>query len=155
MKNHWAMEFYDRANSLGIHSKIENMVNGWIETIKFREKIYFTKSSTYNLSRCQYFQGIDPPKTQEHGDYAIICGGVNNTLTDIFIIPWSPFFTTIRQGEAINTYKPPRKYFQYKFYLRDRESRWRMSVQGGIKPVLDVTEWHYNPNQALRFIEET
>jgi len=155
MKNHWAMEFYDRASSLGIPSKMDNMVNGWIETVKFRNKIYFTKSSTYNLSRSQYFQGVDPPKIHEHGDYVLICGGVNNVLTDIFIIPWNPFFTTIRQGEAINTYKPPREYFQYKFYLRDREARWRMSVQGGIKPVLDVTEWHYNPKQALNFIEAT
>jgi hypothetical protein len=155
MKYHLAMVFCDQANSLGIPAIINNMVNGWIETLTFRNKIYFAKSSTYNLSRRQYFQGVDPPKIQEHGDYVLICGGVNNILTDIFIIPWYHFFRTIRKGEAINTYKPPREYFQYKFYLRDREARWHMSVQGGIKPILDVTEWHYNPKQALDFIKAT
>jgi len=153
MKNHWAMEFYDRAKSMGIKSKIEKMVNGWIETISFREKTYFTKSSTYNLSRRQYFQGVDPPKLKEHGDFVLICGGTKDILTDIFIIPWNPFFKTLQKGEAINTYRPPREYFQYKFYLRDRDDLWHMSVQGGIRPILDVSAWHYNPEKALEFIE--
>ncbi len=155
MKNHWAMEFYDRAKAMGIKSKIERMVSGWIETISFRNKTYFTKSSTYNLSRRQYFQGVDPPKLKEHGDFVLICGGTNDILTDIFIIPWNPFFKILQQGEAINTYKSPREYFQYKFYLRDRDDLWRMSVQGGIRPILDVSEWHYNPEKALKIIEFT
>jgi hypothetical protein len=29
-----------------------------------------------------------------------------------------------------------------------------MSVQGGIRPVLDVSDWHYNPVKAIEFIEQ-
>lgn len=152
MKNHWAMEFYERARSMGINSKIERVVNGWVETIIFSEKKYFTKSATYNLSRKQYFQGVDPPKLSENGDFVLICGGVRNSLSDIFIIPWDMFFKTIKRGEPINTYKPPKEYYQYKFYLRDRDNQWLMSVQGGSRHVLDVSSWYYDVSKALEFI---
>ena len=153
MKNHWGMKFYNLAESKGIKSRIERMVNGWIETTIFSEKKYFTKSATYNLSRRQYFQGVDPPKLNENGDFVLICGGARNSLSDIFIIPWGMFFKTLQNGEPINTYKPPKEYFQYKFYLRDRDDRWMMSVQGGSRPVLDVSDWYYDVSKALKFIE--
>ena len=153
MKNHWAMEFYNLAESKGIKSGIERMVNGWIETISFSGKKYFTKSATYNLSRRQFFQGVDPAKLNENGDFVLICGGARNILSDIFIIPWGMFFKTLQKGESINTYQPPKEYFQYKFYLRDRDDRWMMSVQGGSRPILDVSDRHYSVSKALVFIE--
>lgn len=58
------------------------------------------------------------------------------------------------KSEAINTYRQPREYFQYKFYLRDRDDLWQMSVQGGIRSVLDVSDWHYNTSKAIEFIEQ-
>ena len=85
MKNHWAIEFNNLAESRGIKSRIELVVNGWIETIDFFGKKYFTKSATYNLSRRQFFQGVDPPKLNESGDFVLICGVVRNILSDIFI----------------------------------------------------------------------
>ncbi len=153
MKKHWAMEFYNLAESKGINCRIERVSKGWIETINFSGKDYFTKSATYNLSRRQFFQGVDPPKLSENGDFVLICGGTKSILSDIFIIPWEIFFKTLEKGEPINTYKPPREYFQYKFYLRDRDNRWLISVQGGNRPVLDVSDWHYSVSKALSFIE--
>jgi len=153
MKNHWAIECYSLAESRGIKSRIERVVNGWIETIDCSGKKYFTKSATYNLSRRQFFQGVDPPKLHENGDFVLICGGARNILSDIFIIPWGMFFKTLQKGEPINTYQPPKEYFQYKFYLRDRDDRWLMSVQGGRRPVLDISDWHYSVSKALAFIE--
>ncbi len=152
MKNHWTLEFYNIAESKGIKCKIERMINGWIETIDFSGKIYYTKSVTYNLLRRQFFQGVDPHKLKESGANILICGGTQNILSDIFIIPWSMFFSTLEKGEPINTYTSPREYFQYKFYLRDRNDRWLMSVQGGNRPVLDVTKWHFSPVKALALI---
>jgi hypothetical protein len=46
------------------------------------------------------------------------------------------------------------EYFQYKFYLRDSDDLWQMSVQGGIRSVLDVSDWHYNTSKAIEFIEQ-
>ena len=123
MKNHWAKEFHNLAESKGIKSSIERMVNGWIETISFSGKKYFTKSATYNPSRRLFFQGVDLHKLNENGDFVLICGGARNILSDIFIIPWGMFFKTLQKGEPINTYKPPKEYFQYKFYIRDRDDR--------------------------------
>ena len=153
MKKKWAKEFYNLAESKGIKGRIERMVKPWIETISFSGKIYFTKSATYNPSRRQFFLGVDPRKLNENGDFVLICGGARNILTDIFIIPWGMFFKTLQKGEPINTYKPPKEYFQYKSYLRDRDDRWMMSVQGGSRPVLDVSDWHYSVSKALSFIE--
>lgn len=147
------MKFYELARSRGIRSRIERMVNGWIETIMFSDKRYFTKSATYDLSRKQYFQGVDPAKLTENGDFVLLCGGIRNSLSDIFIIPWDIFFKTLQKGEPINTYKPPKKYFQYKFYLRDRNDHWLMSVQGGSRPVLDISLWYYDVSKALIFLE--
>lgn len=151
MKNHWAMEFYNLVKSKGIKCSVVCVINGWIETILIGRKVCFTKTATYNLSRRQFFQGVDPSKLIENGDFVLICGGENNILLDIFIIPWDIFFKTLAEGEPINTYKPPREYFQYKFYIRDRDNLWIMSVQGGNRPFLNVSNWHYNVAEALAF----
>ncbi len=78
------------------------------------EETYFVKTVTYNASRKEYFVGVDPKKLEDRGDFVLICGGINSTLRDIFIIPWAIFFKILEKGEPINTYKPPKEYFQYK-----------------------------------------
>jgi len=149
MKTHWAIKFYNIAESKGLTCRKVRVIKDWIETINCNGKIFFTKSVTYDLSKKQYFQGVDPSKLNESGDYVLICGGTINTLSDIFIIPWEIFFMTLAKGKPINTYKPPKEYFQYKFYIRNRKNRWIMSVQGGKRPILDVSGWHYNVEEAL------
>ena len=65
---------------------------------------------------------------------------------------WDIFFKTLREGEPFNTFKPPKKeYYQYKFHLRDRDNRWLLSIRGGNRPILDVSNWHYNVTEALEF----
>lgn len=152
MRNRWVKEFYDLANSKGKQCRILCRSRGWIETIDFGGKDYYTKSVTYNLLRRQFFVGVDPSKLNDTGDFVLICGSKGNDLSNIFIIPWSVFFVTLEKGRPINSYKPPKEYFQYKLYLRDREGPWLMSVQGGDRPILDVSQWHYNVDEALAFI---
>jgi hypothetical protein len=153
MKDHWAMEFYNLAKSKGKQCRISCWSRGWIETINFAGKEYYTKSVTYNLSRRQFFLGVDPSKLNESGAFVLVCGGKRNILSDIFVIPWDIFFKTLEKGEAINTYKPPKEYFQYKFHLRDRDDNWLMFVQGGNKPILNVSKWHYNVDEALELVD--
>lgn len=104
---------------------------------------------SYNPERALYFQGVDPGKLTQHGDFVLLCGGFRNELADIFVVPWDTFFTTLRQGEPTNTYKPPKEYWQYKFYVRDRSGRWIMTVQGGKRPETDVTKWRFGLDQAV------
>ncbi len=155
VKNHWALEFCNFAESKGLECRIGKRVNGWVETVELSGKTFFTKSATYDPSRRQYFQGIDPPKVNENGSFVLFCGGKRGILTDIFIIPWKIFFQTLILGKPINTYRPPKEYFQYKFYIRDRDGHWLMSVQGGRKPILDVTRWHYDVSEAVSFIQSS
>jgi len=91
---------------------ITNRVHGWPETMVTKRNMYFVKSMTYNISQNLYFQGVDPKKLEEQGNYVLLCGGIKSELRDIFIIPWKDFFQTLKQGEAINTYKMPREYWQ-------------------------------------------
>ncbi len=150
MKIHWEMEFYNLAESTGIQCRIVRRSRGWIETINFVGKEYYTKSVTYDLSRKQFFLGVDPSKLNESGDFVLICGGKENILSDIFIIPWGIFFETLKKGEPINTYSPPKEYLQYKFYLRDKDDGWSMIVEKGENR--NVSEGHYNVDEALAFI---
>lgn len=153
MNKKWVDEFCNKAESKGINCRIIRRINGWIETLLIEDKLCYTKSITYSVSRNQYFQGIDPKKFQETGDIVLLCGGVNGEFRDIFIIPWSSFFKTIKAGEPINTYRPPREYYQYKFYVRDRDDRWILSVQGGQKPNLNISKWRYNLVDALEYFK--
>jgi len=152
MKKHWAAEFYNLAESKGDKCEVVRRSRGWIETVNFNGKKYFTKSVTYDLSKRQFFQGVDISKPNETGDFVLICGGKRDILSDIFIIPWAIFFETLKEGEPINTYQPPKEYFQYKFYLRDRDGCWFISVEGGNRPRCDISKFHYNVEKALALI---
>jgi len=61
---------------------------------------------------------------------------------------WADFFRTLKRGKPVNTYKPPKEYWQYKFYIQDNGSSWLMTVQGGDHPELDVTRWRYDVDEA-------
>lgn len=153
MKNHWAKEFFDRAESHGLRCEIIRLVNGWFETLTFEGKRCFTKSFTYDMTRRQYFQGVDPRKLDETGNLVLLCGGAQGKLRDVFIIPWEVFFKTLKKGKPINTYKPPKEYFQYKFHIRNKEGRWMMSVQGNLRPIWDITQYRYDKVGALAFFQ--
>ncbi|MBU2620875.1 MAG: hypothetical protein KKD92_00975 [Proteobacteria bacterium] len=145
----WADDFFGKAKVRGILCSVTRRVNGWPETMVLNSNTYYVKSMSYNSDRNLYFQGVDPGKLAQKGDYVLLCGGFNNELVDIFIIPWEVFFETLKQGEPTNTYKPPKEYLQYKFYVRDRSGRWVMTVQGGKRPVIDVTKWRYASSEAI------
>jgi flagellar basal body rod protein FlgF len=94
MATKWMDIFIGSLKSAGVNCDIANRVNGWIETAIISGNTCYTKSVTFNSDKSQYFQGVDPSKLREHGDYVIVCGGFNNQLKDIFIIPWKDFFST-------------------------------------------------------------
>lgn len=141
--------FLDLLLSKNISCKVLNRVNGWIETAVMSGKLCYTKSVTFNIARSHYFQGVDPNKLKEDGDIVVICGGHENQLKDILLIPWAEFFGNISSGKAINTYKLPKVYYQYKFRIKLINNRWYLSVQGSVLPDLDVTTWCYSPNSAI------
>ena len=153
MSNKWVDKFLFVAESNGITYQIIRQSIGWTETAILNDKRCFTKSFTYNFHRKQYFQGVDPKKLDEAGDFVLLCGGANGQLKDIFIIPWNLFFNTLANGEPINTYREPKKYFQYKFYIRDRGAGWIMIVQGGLRPNLDINKWRYDTVSAISFFK--
>lgn len=145
----WAEQLFREAKAEGIYCEIIKRSHGWPETMLLNRKTYFIKSMTYNPSRNLYFQGVDPKKLQEKGDYVLLCGGIGNKLKDIFMIPWEVFFHTLQKGEPINTYKPPKEYWQYKFYVKDRSGKWVITVQGGIRPEVDVSKYRYHSIEAI------
>ena len=147
----WADQFHRAAQACDIECVIVNRVNGWPETMSVAGHICFTKSVTYNSSRSLYFQGVDPKKLKKRGDYVLLCGGFGKDFRDIFIIPWRLFFRTLARGEPVNTYKPPKEYWQYKFQLKDDRSEWTMHVQGGERPQIDVSGFRYNLQSAIEF----
>ena len=151
-KNYWAEHFLKLLQSQNFCCQPVKYINGWLETAKINENICFMKSFTYNLSTKQYFQGIDPNKVNSEIDFIVFCGGVNDTLRDIFIIPWNKFHTNLERAEPINTYQN-RKYMQYKFKIRERDNCWICSFQGGIRPELDITYFHINTNfEKIKFL---
>lgn len=151
----WADKFFEEARTKGINCTITNRVNGWSETMVLHEKTFYVKSMTYNPSRGLYFQGVDPAKLRQKGDYVFLCGGIHTTLRDIFIIPWGVFFETLQQGTPVNTYKPPREYWQYKFYLRQKRGEWVMTVQGGSRPAVDISDWRHNSKDGVESLTHT
>jgi hypothetical protein len=148
----WSDLFCEKAIAKGINCRIVNRVNGWPETTIINGQRCFTKSITYNQQRGLYFQGVDPNKLQDTGDYVLLCGGVGDRLRDIFLIPWKDFFRALQEGTPINTYKPPRQYWQYKFHLKDDNGNWKMFVQPRQAPPLDVTKWRYDVVQAIEYL---
>ena len=152
----WSEYFHDLATQGGLDLRILRRVTGWIETSLINGKTCFVKSSSYDHNRRQYFQGVDPKKMDKSGDFVLFCGGTNNHIRDVFLMPWAEFFDTLRSGQPINTYKLPREYFQYKFYFRDRGSKWTMVVQPTTRSwSLDITRWRYDLSEALNVLRQT
>ncbi len=150
MRIKWTDNFLELAESNRLNCIILNRENGWIETAIVNEHRCYTKSITYNQVKKEYYTGVDPKKLDQNGDLVIICGGeVNNHFRDIFLIPWNIFFDTLRVGEPQNTYKLPKVYMQYRFYMRDRNGRWVMSVQPSGRRELDITQWRFSVDEAL------
>jgi hypothetical protein len=145
----WADQFCREVQVWGIDCCIVNRANGWPETMVIAGRICFTKSVTYNRSRGLYFQGVDPKKLDDKGDYVLICGGIDNRLRDVFLIPWKRFFETLARGEPVNTYKSPKKYWQYKFTVKGDGSVWTMFVQGGERPQMDLSNYRQDPQRAM------
>jgi len=148
MKMNWADLFFKQARNRGAECAVKDYVNGWPETALLEGKVCYTKSKSYDRSKREYFIGVDPKKLADKGDYALICGGMDGQLNDIFVIPWTQFFGTVNQGEPVNTYKD-REYLQYKVHIRNDGGRWTMSVQGGSRSRLDVSQFRFDPNEAL------
>lgn len=147
MKPYWAEQFLKLAESQGVVCKPIRYAKGWLETALIAGHRCFTKSMTYNFSRREYFQGVDPKKLRDTGDAVLLCGGAEDRLRDVFVISWDTFFATIGQSEPIKSYKV-REYLQYKFHIRDRGNTWKIYIQRG--PVLDVTAWRYEPSAAIQ-----
>lgn len=146
--NRWVDQFVDLAGGRGINAKVVNRVNGWPETAIIGPHRCFTKSASYLQPRNEYFLGVDPRKLEDDGDLVVLCGGREDRLQDVFIFPWNIFFAELSAGEPINTYEPPREYFQYKLHVRHRADSWQMAVQGA-EHDLGVDEWRYSPDDAL------
>ena len=152
MQFRWVDEFCNFAESNGVSIKSKIRVRGWIETLLIDKERYFTKSISYNQDPQLYFSGVDPAKLHDTGNSVLICGGKDKELRDIFIIPWNFFFDTLRKGEPLNTYRPPKEYWQYKFKLKYRGQLWKMYVQGGETPILEVNDWRFAPKEAVAFL---
>ena len=108
----------------------------------------------YNQMKKEYYTGVDPKKLNENGDLVLICGGSKNGhFRDIFLIPWILFFQTLRAGDPKNTYRLPKQYIHYRFYLRDRSDRWIMSVQPAGRRELDISQCRYTIDEAIRTLK--
>jgi hypothetical protein len=152
MQNKWSDVFIEQLKLNGIACLIKNRVKGWIETIIIENKTCYVKSATYDNIKSQYFQGVDTNKLHDSGNFVIFCGGNVDKIQDIFIIPWDVFFKDIKSGKPVNTYKPPREYWQYKFYIRYRNGKWLMFVQPMSRTLsLDVTAWRYDMRKAIEY----
>jgi hypothetical protein len=145
----WAAEFLDEANAKGVVCQVLVRVNGWPETPFVGGHRCFVKSVTFNVHRGLYFQGVDPKKLTETGDLVLVCGGLGITLRDVFLIPWDRFLKALREGQPVNTYRPPKEYWQYKFKIRDMSRVWSLTVQGSLALPLDVTLWRCDVGTAI------
>ncbi len=154
MRIKWTDKFLNMAESSGLDCQVVHREHGWLETIIVNEQRCYTKSITYNRNKREYYTGVDPKKLNDKGDFVIICGGDSNGhFQDIFLIPWNSFFQTLSAGDPKNTYRPPREYIQYRFYLRDRNDSWVMSVQPSGRRELDITRWRYPVDEAIRILK--
>jgi len=145
----WADEFLKEANAKGVVCEVLARVNGWPETARIGTHRCFVKSVTFNAARGLYFQGVDPKKLTEIADFFLICGGCGTALRDIFLIPWGGFSQVLREGQPVNTYRPPREYWQYKFRIEDMSGRWSLSVQGRSAHPLDVTTCRFDVDAGI------
>ena len=150
----WVDEFCKIAVSNGLDCKVTSRVNGWPQTVRIGGATYFAKSVTYNVKQSLYFSGVDPDKLKESGEGVLICGGSSEKIRDVFIIPWKLFFETLEKGEPINTYQWPREYLQYKFKLKDRDGKWKLSVQGKNQPIIEVSNNRFSVEKAISSLKE-
>jgi len=153
MPTKWTDLFLELLQAANISCKVTNRVNGWSETAIINGSRCFMKSATYDKSRRHYFQGIDQKKLEESGDLVVLCGGYGDSLRDIFLIPWKEFFKVISQGKAINTYRLPRVYFQYKFKVHETDDGWTLSVQGAARPTKVISQWHNSPSASVHVLK--
>lgn len=150
----WAEKFINIAELSALHCSILHRERGWIETLIMNNYRCYCKSKTYDNNKREYYIGVDPKKLNDNGDYVLICGGNSDgTFRDIFLIPWQIFFGTLSCGDPKNTFKPPKKYLQYRAYLRDRNDIWVMSVQPAGRKEIRITKWRYSVDEAIRFFQ--
>ena len=148
MRKHWAKEFMEYTRTQGIKSEPVRYSQGWLETALIGGKVCFTKSMTFDVGKKQYFQGVDTGKLADKGDYVLLCGGRNDMLRDIFIIPWEIFFSTLSKATPINTYKD-KEYLQYKFVVRERDGQWLLIFHRSTDAPLDIDDWHHDIISAV------
>lgn len=154
MSINWTDKFLNMAESNGLDCHVSHREHGWLETLIINGQRCYSKSRTYDRIKREYYIGVDPKKLKEKGDFVLICGGDSNgQFRDIFLIPWKIFFQTLSAGDPKNTYRPPKEYIQYRFYLRDRNDSWVMSVQPAGRRELDITQWHYPVDEAIRALK--
>ncbi|NQV40977.1 MAG: hypothetical protein HQ506_01375 [Candidatus Marinimicrobia bacterium] len=128
--NNWTKVFLNILGENGLSVEVLSTHSGWVETAKVESRNYFTKSVTKQVGREHYFIGIDPRKLSSQGDGVIICCGDEGRLSRVFIFEWDDFFSYIKQGIPINTYKWPKTYMQYKLAISKIDGVWYLNVQG-------------------------
>ena len=149
----WAELFCEEVTAKGVICDISIRVNGWPETMLVGGNKCFSKSVTFNTDRSLYFQGVDPKKLSESGDYVLICGGHGDSLRDIFIIPWHEFFEMLSHGEPVNTYRYPKEYWQYKFKIQQNKGSWYFSVQGFVGKSVNISNRRYSIEEAINMFQ--
>ena len=154
MSINWTDKFLTIAESNGLDCHVSHRVRGWPETLILNGQCCYCKSKTYDIIKREYYIGVDPKKLKEKGDFVLICGGNSDgNFRDIFLIPWKSFFETLSAGDPKNTFKLPRKYIQYRTYLRDRNNSWVMSVQPAGRREILITHWRYLVDEAIRTLK--
>lgn len=154
LSEHWAELFLEAARTSGLQATALNYSQGWLETALIEGQLCFVRSMTYNRSSRQYFGGVDPEKLRSTGDLVLLCGGVDDALADIYIVPWGIFFGAIAKGEPVNTYKAPKKYMQYKFHVHDRDYSWVISIQGGSGPRIHADQYKLRVVAAIQYFAD-
>ena len=145
MSTKWVDQFCEQLRSQGLDFEIVNRAKGWPETLDVNGRVCFAKSVRYNSEKEEYFIGVDPKKLDDAGSLVLICGGRDSALRDVSLIPWDEFFGALAQGEPVNTYQPPKEYWQYKVHVRWIGGRWILSVQSGNRPKMDVADYRFDP----------
>jgi len=155
MVTKWTDKFLYMVESDGLDCHVLHRERDWLETLLVNGQRCYCKSKTYDQAKREYYIGVDPKKLREEADFALICGGgSNDQFRDIFLIPWAIFIQTLSAGDPKNTYRLPRVYVQYRFYLRDRSSHWVMSVQPAGRRELDITQWRCSADEAIAVLKE-
>jgi hypothetical protein len=108
---------------------------------------------TYDPVHRHYFQGVDPGKLGETGDLVLLCGGYENRLRDLLLIPWEGFFSALSNAEPIRSYRD-HPYRQYKFVVRNRDASWFLAFHRGQRPRFPLDGLRYDVQGALAAIRK-